>query len=39
MAGIGICLNVLRQSQGQDYLVLKPFAKGLNKREKKLLTK
>ena len=39
MAGIGICLNVLRQSQGQDYLVLKPFAKRLNKREKKLLTK
>lgn len=39
MAGIGICLNVLRQSQGQDYLVLKPFAKRLNKREKKFLTK
>ncbi len=39
MAGIGICLNVLRQNQGQDYLVLKPFAKRLNKREKKLLTK
>ena len=39
MAGIGICLNVLRQSQGQDYLVLKPFAKRLNKREKKLLTR
>lgn len=39
MAGIGICLNVLRQGQGQDYLVLKPFAKRLNKREKKLLTK
>ncbi len=39
MAGIGICLNVLRQSQGQDYLVLKSFAKRLNKREKKLLTK
>ena len=39
MAGIGICLNVLKQSQGQDYLVLKSFAKRLNKREKKLLTK
>lgn len=39
MAGIGICLNVLRQSQGQDYLVLKLFAKRLNKREKKLITK
>ena len=27
MAGIGICLNVLRQSQGQDYKVISRFKK------------
>ena len=26
MAGVGICLNILRQSQGQDYKVIKPFS-------------
>ncbi len=34
MAGVGICLNILRQSQGQDYKVIKPFS---SKRLKKSL--
>lgn len=34
MAGVGICLNILRQSQGQDYKVIKPFS---SKRLKKNL--
>lgn len=34
MAGVGICLNILRQSQGQDYKVIRPFS---SKRLKKSL--
>ena len=34
MAGVGICLNILRQSQGQNYKVIKPFS---SKRLKKNL--
>ena len=39
MAGVGICLNILRQSQGQDYKVIKPFSSKRLKKSLKNTTK